>query len=57
MSLSDLGFEEFKGRDPRWVWWSVLVISVVGRQRQEDVEFKVSIGFIAKQKEGNPRLW
>jgi hypothetical protein len=29
-----------------WVWWYIPVISVLGRQRQEEHEFKVSLRYI-----------
>lgn len=47
MGLRYLCFEEFKGQNPSWVWWLMLVIPVVERQRQEGLRFKVSFGFIA----------
>lgn len=36
-----------KDKNPSWVWWFMLVIPVLERQRQEDMRFKVSFGFIA----------
>jgi hypothetical protein len=29
-----------------WVWWCMLVIPALGRLRQEDLEFKASLGCI-----------
>jgi hypothetical protein len=31
-----------------WAWWCTPVIPAFGRQRQEDGEFKTSLGYIAR---------
>jgi hypothetical protein len=33
-----------------WVWWHTSVIPALGRYRQEDQEFKASLGFSEKKK-------
>jgi hypothetical protein len=41
----------FSGRTESWVWWNILVISELRRQRQMDQEFKAK----DEKKEKNSR--
>jgi hypothetical protein len=44
-----------------WAWWSTFVIPVLGRWREEEQEFKVSLGYIVrsclKKKKGSWGHW
>jgi hypothetical protein len=37
-----------KNDKQRQVWWYMLIISALGRQGQEDLEFKASLGYIVR---------
>jgi hypothetical protein len=44
-----------------WVWWCMPIIPALGRRKQEDQEFKSSLGYIArlsfKKKERRKKKW